>query len=294
MSNSIVNLGELSKPATVLVEKISEAIGGVFKPYQVIRVARAEAEADKIRAAAEIEVSDLHRRAMHRFLSEEGVKQQNIESITAKALPLLGTTARPDEMERDWITTFFDKSRLVSDEEMQGLWARVLAGEATSPGSFLKRTVDFLASLDKDEARLFETFCSFSANMDNELIPLVFEIQNELYNDADINFATLTHLDAIGLIRFDSVTGFTKIELPKRLTVSYFGQKLHLEFHNEADNQLRVGVAIFTVVGSQLASICRANSRPNFFEYLQKRWHPFIPTSENSAPAAPVSNREHR
>jgi hypothetical protein len=30
--SSLINLGELSKPATVLVEKISEAVGGVFKP----------------------------------------------------------------------------------------------------------------------------------------------------------------------------------------------------------------------------------------------------------------------
>jgi hypothetical protein len=32
---SLINIGELAKPATVLVEKISEAIGGYFKPYQI-------------------------------------------------------------------------------------------------------------------------------------------------------------------------------------------------------------------------------------------------------------------
>ena len=31
--SSLINLGELSKPATVLIEKISDAVGGVFKPY---------------------------------------------------------------------------------------------------------------------------------------------------------------------------------------------------------------------------------------------------------------------
>ncbi len=40
--NSIINLGELSKPATVLIEKISDAVGGIFKPYQIIRAAKAE------------------------------------------------------------------------------------------------------------------------------------------------------------------------------------------------------------------------------------------------------------
>ena len=31
--SSLINLGELSKPAAVLIEKISDAVGGVFKPY---------------------------------------------------------------------------------------------------------------------------------------------------------------------------------------------------------------------------------------------------------------------
>jgi hypothetical protein len=43
---SLINLSELSKPATVLIEKISDALGGVFKPFQIVRVAKAEAEAE--------------------------------------------------------------------------------------------------------------------------------------------------------------------------------------------------------------------------------------------------------
>ena len=78
---SIINLGDLSKPATVLIEKISDAIGGYFKPYQIKRVAKAEAEADIIRAQGQIEVSDIQRRALGRFLAEEAIKQENIESI---------------------------------------------------------------------------------------------------------------------------------------------------------------------------------------------------------------------
>jgi hypothetical protein len=58
---SIINLGDLSKPATVLIEKISDAVGGLFKPYQIVRVARAEAEAERIRGESQIEISDLQR-----------------------------------------------------------------------------------------------------------------------------------------------------------------------------------------------------------------------------------------
>jgi len=38
--NPLINLGELSKPATELIKRVSDAVGGIFKPYQIIRVAK--------------------------------------------------------------------------------------------------------------------------------------------------------------------------------------------------------------------------------------------------------------
>ena len=84
--NSLINLGEISKPATVLIEKISDAVGGIFKPYQIVRVAKAEAEAERVKAEAQIQISDLQRRAFHRFLEEEAKKQKNMEDIREKAV----------------------------------------------------------------------------------------------------------------------------------------------------------------------------------------------------------------
>ncbi len=78
-----------------------------------------------------------------------------MEDITAKALPRLDENAKPDSIEDDWIVNFLDKSRIVSDNQMQDLWSRVLAGEANSPGTYSKRTVNFLSDLDKIEADLF-------------------------------------------------------------------------------------------------------------------------------------------
>ena len=142
MSNSLINLGELSKPAVVLFEKISEGVGGIFKPYQIKRVAKAQAEAEKIKAQTDIEITDLHRRAVHRWIEEEAKRQKNMEDIIAKAVPQLNEDSKPDAMEDDWIANFFDKCRIVSDNEMQILWSQVLAGEANVPGTYSKRTVN--------------------------------------------------------------------------------------------------------------------------------------------------------
>ena len=137
-----------------------------------------------------------------------------MEDITAKALPQLNENAKPDSMENDWIVNFFDKSRIVSDNEMQDLWSRVLAGEANSPGTYSKRTVNFLSDLEKAEAGLFTKLCGFGWQIGN-IVPLVFDAQAEIYNRCGINFSSLSHLDSIGLVQFDSLAGFRRLKLPK-------------------------------------------------------------------------------
>ena len=178
--NELINLGGLTKPADTLIKKVSNAVGGLFAPYQRKRIVKAEAEAELIKANSEIQIADLHRRAMHRFIEEEAQHQKNMEDVTAKALPQLDEQTNPDSMENDWIVNFFDKSRIVSDNEMQDLWSRILAGEANAPGTYTKRTVNFLSDLDKAEADLFTKLCGF-VWMFGGLNPLVLDGTAEIY-----------------------------------------------------------------------------------------------------------------
>ncbi len=269
--NPLVNLGELSKPATVLIEKISDAVGGVFKPYQIVRVAKAESEAEKIRADAKIIVQDIHRRAMHRFLEEEAKKQKNIEDITQKALPNLNDDAKSENVENDWIANFFDKCRLISDTEMQMLWSRVLSGEANSPGSYSKRTVNFLSSLDKNDAGLFTKLCNF-AWIIGEIVPLIYDVNNDIYNKHKIDFVSLSHLDSIGLIQFNGLVGFKRTGLPKKVTLLYYDQQALLEFKKESDNEFNIGKVILTKIGHELAPICGSSPDKEFYEYICDKW----------------------
>jgi hypothetical protein len=269
--NPIISLGELSRPATVLIEKISDVVGGLFKPYQIIRVAMAEAEAERIRAEGQIQISDLQRRAFYRWLDEEARKQRNIEDITRQALPQVKDEAQPDKVEDDWIANFFDKCRLISDGEMQQLWSRVLAGEANAPGAYSKRTVNFLSSLDKTDAALFTELCSFGWWI-GYVVPLVFEVRDEVYTRHGITFDSLSHLDSIGLVQFQTVAGIVQRGLPKSLKTSYYGEPLDLEFQNESANQLEIGRAMLTRIGRELAPICGSKPDPAFFNYVVNHW----------------------
>ena len=83
---SIVKAGELTKPVTVLIEKISNAVGTLWEPRQVRRVAQAKADAAMTLAKGDIEIDELKRRAAKRFVDEETRKQLNMESIVKKAV----------------------------------------------------------------------------------------------------------------------------------------------------------------------------------------------------------------
>jgi hypothetical protein len=278
-SNSIVNLGELSKPADTLIKKVSKAVGGIFAPYQTKRMAKAEAEAAIIQTEAKIKITEIHRRAMHRFIEEEAQRQQNIEDITAKALPQLEDKADPDSIEDDWVTNFFDKSRIVSDDEMQGLWARVLAGESNAPGSYTKRTVNFLGDLDKTDAEMFAKLCGFGT-MFAGVSPLVFDVEHDIYNSNGVDFGTLSHLVSIGLVQFNALAGFKRLGLPKKFAILYYGNPIALEMPKDKDNEIEIGKVMLTKIGEELAPICGSKPVDGFMDFVKERWKKYMPNEE--------------
>jgi hypothetical protein len=272
--NLIINLGDLPKTVAVLIEKIAGAAGVVYEPHQIVRAAKAEKEAERLRTESQIETSDLRRRAFYRIREEEAKRQRNIEEITRQALPQVSENARPEDVEDDWIINFFDKCRLISDSEMQGLWSRILAGEANSPGSYSKRTVNFLSSLGKDEAHLFTKLCIFGCVVQEvkDFTPLIYETEATIYRKHGIHYSSLSHLESIGLITFGAMYGYSRLHLPKKIPVHYYGELTMLEFPKASGNTMNIGYLELTRIGRELAGICGSSPDPAFRDYLHKKW----------------------
>lgn len=268
----LANIGELSKPATVLIEKVSDAIGGICKPWQIKRVATAEADAKLILAKSDIEVTELQQRAMGRFFVEEAQRQANIESITAKSIPQISESANPDEMDNDWIVNFFDKARLVSDFEMQELWSTILAGEANSPQSFSKRIVNIVAELSKSEAKLFQKICRYGWKRTGaDIYPLIYDYKAKIYKAHGIDYSGLRDLASIGLISLES-SHYRFTKLRKRIVLSYYENRAVIEFDEEQENTLQIGYILLTSIGQELARICNSPPIPGFYDYIIDYW----------------------
>ena len=272
--NPLVSLGELTKPINTLVERASDAVGGLCRPWQIRRVARADADSALIHAESELRITELHKQAFCRFLEEEAVKQSNMENILSKAIPGVDQeNAKPEDIQRDWFANFFDKCRIVSDEDMQNLWASILAGEANNPGSFSRRTVNLMADLDKSDAELFESLCRFVWISGTEYYPLVFDVQHDIYNRQGINFNSIGHLESLGLVRFNGITGFSVDEESWPVDLFYHRRHMLLKPQDGTERyRLEMGKVLFTQVGEELSRICGSNSVDEFFEYVYDKW----------------------
>lgn len=269
--NSLINLGAISKPATVLIEKISDAVGAVFLPLQIKRVAQAEAEAGKIRALGEIKISGIQERALSRMIHQEERRQKNIEQITKLAIEDLSPDAKPESLGNDWLAHFFDKCQIVSDAEMQSLWGKLLAREANDPRTFSRRTVELVSTLDKIDALFFTNLCKFGWTI-GRLTPLIYDLAMPFYKNEDIAFGTLTHLDNIGLITFNDLNSYIRTDFPKEVIVAYCGRRVQIDLPEEAGNHLNLGKVLLTQVGKELSSICGSTSVDGFFDYVRTTW----------------------
>ena len=95
MVNMVIDPIITTAVAIAFRDKISNAVGILFEPRQIRRITAAKAEAAKLEAQSEIEITELHRRAARRWIDEEAQRQKNMEEIAAKALPHLKEDADP-------------------------------------------------------------------------------------------------------------------------------------------------------------------------------------------------------
>lgn len=60
----------------------------------------------------------------------------------------------------DWINIYFESAKNAADTYMQNVWAKVLAKELESPGTFGYKTLDVLKNMFRADFILFEKMCS--------------------------------------------------------------------------------------------------------------------------------------
>lgn len=276
MAGNILNIGEFAQPIDRLIEKTSEAIGGYLRPWQTIRVARAEADAKIVHARADLKIRNLEDRAANRSRREETLKQANMEKIVANAAGDLSADSKPESMSNDWLLNFFDKARLISESEMQAIWGRLLASEANAPGTFSKRTINILASMDYREAKAFSDLCRLVWKIGDQATPVLFEFDDNAASSAGVSLESAQDLMGAGLISMSVGfgSGFSIGDIKDSDRLVYRDSTYRVaKWQNVSKSEIPVGIILFTSSGAELASICNVEAIDGFEDEVLAKWN---------------------
>ena len=273
--DDLLGIGALG---TRLIDAFEKACGAGFRPWIIRRDAAATSDATVILAKAEAERETLlgearigvAQRALERLSVKEISRQENLEQIAHKAadeaaqFPEEEREADKPPIDPDWMARFVNKAQDVSNEDMQQLWARIVAGEVHTPGKFSLRTLDKLSNITKEEAHIFNKLCEISTELG---AVLKYSIESQ-FDDIGIKYNDLMLLRASGLL-YDSDT----IELvggPGKFVQANGNVRIVISSDNN-DNTFMLKTLLMTPEGVELKNI--TNSSPNIEYYIKLGEH---------------------
>lgn len=257
------------EPATKLIDCISKACGKVYEPYYIKKIAKAKAfEIDTISDAikrnselnvkynnGEIGIDELNIKVYNRLYVQELTKQINLETIFDLAYTLLKNEKDCEQIpvSQTWINKFIEYSATVSDEEMQILWAKILAGEVKKPNSYSLRTLLTLSNLSKDEAKTFQKICDLVIKTEKRMF---IQKDDKYLESKNIKYEDLIKLCEAGLLSpLFSNTITIEIPIEESMVIRNRNYAVVANSNVNVPKELAIGCYILTSVGIDLYKI---------------------------------------
>ena len=210
----------------------------------------------------------LQERTQERISFQEAKKQLNIENVTAFAAEELRNEQPVSEepLDEDWTTRFFNIVEDVSNEEMQALWGKILAGEIKQPKTYSLRTLELIRNLSKNEANTFMKVANLAIKSDNANYLFKTNDDNLLSNSYNINYGDIALLIEIGLIQPGDFVSYQLLQQPiesKRVFTS--GNVVIIATVKANTPTIQMPVNVFTNAGNELIKLINPNPP---FDYL--------------------------
>lgn len=283
MSNAVEIIKAIVSPANKLIDSVTGAIGKAYQPRHVRKMAEAKAHEIEVVSNAmrenadvpiiyekgEISISttdfdEFVKRTQSRLAFQELQKQQNIESVADKAYELLMGVSECsiEPVSQDWMTRFFNSVEDISNEFMQDIWAKILAGEVMRPKTYSLRTLEVLKNISKEEAELFERVAPLACTIENDVF---FSSNTEVLNKHGVYYEDILILDECGLINSDGMISINP-EISSTDSIIIHNKTLLLKVKGNKEEKIKIsfGVFAFTKVGKELYSILHTNANDKY------------------------------
>lgn len=168
-----------------------------------------------------------------------------------------------------------DHSKNISDEEMQELIAKIIAGEYNQPGTYSMSTLQIIKMLDRNELQLFEKMGSLVINSD-EIPQALFnfgEKVQEMMHRFGIDFGSLQALQSLGLVLPNDMTRSVPNPDKKLYVITYFDKKFIFEPENENYQKIKIpGFYGLSVVGTQLLKHLKPPFVEKYYQWLKENY----------------------
>lgn len=213
-------------------------------------------------------------RVNDRLVNKETKRQRNIEEVilTAKKVLETETDVSKEPVNIDWATRFFDIVQDISDEEMQKLWAQILAGEIKRPKSYSLRTLEVLRNMTKDEAEIFQKVAQFALVQIKDREAFIYSDKFVL-KEFDVTYSDIIKLVEIGLLQADDSTTtniYSDNKSDKKIELVY-GDVLIVIFQKNNAEKISFPVRLLTTAGRELINLISFTSNIDYIKYLATR-----------------------
>lgn len=269
------------KPLEKLIDVISKGVGKIYKPRAIRKEADARAyeieiiERAKSKALAEsneIE-STMIDKIQERLIYKETKRQLNIENVSQIAAQQISTedSVSEEPIDEDWTTRFFNIVEDVSDEEMQKLWGKILAGEVKQPKSYSLRTLELLKNLSNKDAEVFNRISNLVIISHNS--PFLFQgKEHDFLEKHNLFLNDRLLLIEIGILQSD--TTITRgLKQSENDYCTYFESGKHilkvLKKANTPEN--RIEIVRFTKIGEELLKLVIPTSNEEYLKDFNLR-----------------------
>jgi hypothetical protein len=265
-NNSLINLGDFGPAAKAVVDAIANGIGTLYLPTHLVKIAEAEAKAHEIKkgslAVENFAINELVRtpreaQALLRLIHEETKRQENIDDVVSGCLEFLGDSSaavKSENLDPEWLSTFFKLAKDIDTAGMRKLWSAVLARQAVSKDGFSAKTLSTLSLLSSEDAILFTTLCRFWITGPYHG-PYMTEQMFEYARELGLDTSGLHHLQSLGLVNVSSL-GYTVSTKTSTAMINYADHELEFKLVkklDEADSYyMHVGKVIPTQVACEL------------------------------------------
>ena len=200
----------------------------------------------------------------------------NLINISAKAAEYINSEKQNDiAFDNDVFWGLIEHSKDISNDDMQNLIAKIIAGEYNIPGTYSMSTLQTIKMLGKDELKLLEMVASLIVN--SKQIPQnVFTLPEsikEIMNELTIDFGSLQLLQSLGLVLPNDMKKTMENPEKQPIQVSYFDR--NIIFIPENDSSVRIEMPSFyglSPVGSQIVKHLNPGINDKYFDWLKANY----------------------